>query len=89
MFSFVSQSKRHRLPTPGYKMKYYIKREIGNIADNYRYFAEDENGRFIEGVMVICPIDAPQSQHDKAVEAVIFKLKHRFSTAELIKTIEL
>lgn len=70
-------------------MKYYIKREIANDTDFYRYFAEDENGKFIDGTVVTCAIHGPQSNVDKAVEAVIIKLRHKFSTPELIKTIEL
>lgn len=70
-------------------MKYNIKREIANDQDNYRYFAEDENGRYIDSTVHICPINAPQENQDFAVDVVIHKLKQKLNPAETIKTIEL
>lgn len=74
---------------PQIKMKFHIKQEIGNDPEFYRYFAEDEHGRYIDNTLCTCPINAPQEKHDFAVEAVVQKLKCKLKPSTIIKTIEI
>jgi hypothetical protein len=70
-------------------MKYFIKRELASDPEMFRYFAEDENGRFIEGTVYCCRKDAP-STDDFASDLVISKLKAVIKLQpKTIKTIEL
>ena len=68
-------------------MKYYIKREHASEPDWYRYYAEDEKGKYIDGTLHISPKE--QLSEEVAIDIVVNKLKAKLQLAETIKTIEL
>lgn len=68
-------------------MKYFIKREHASAPEWYRYYAEDEKGRYTDGTLHISPKE--QLSEELAIDIVVNKLRAKLQLAETVKIVEL